>query len=297
MAAEFDPDRVALLIEALNPARLTRIVDVGANPITDVPYKGLLDLGGCEVWGFEPQPDAYANLTRTGRPREHYLPYAVGSGEEATLRICKSSGLSSLLQPNRQTFDALGHFHRQGTVLSEAQVRTHRLDDMSEIPDFDLLKIDVQGSELAVFRGAADKLGRAVAIVTEVAAVPLYIDQPLLDTQMTHLRELGYHLHKFLFFKSVKVRSTATARLVDRRHSSQLVDGDAVFVRQLLDLSALDIEALKHLAVLADAVFGSHDLAAVILGRLVDSGHASRAALESYIDRLPFAARVEEAVS
>ena len=46
------------LSELLAPARLTEVVDVGANPIDgDPPYLGMLRAGLCRVTGFEPQSD------------------------------------------------------------------------------------------------------------------------------------------------------------------------------------------------------------------------------------------------
>ena len=47
----------------LRPARLTRVVDVGANPIDgDPPYKAMLEAGLCMFTGFEPQLHALARL-------------------------------------------------------------------------------------------------------------------------------------------------------------------------------------------------------------------------------------------
>lgn len=53
----------------LRPARLTQVVDVGANPIDgDPPYKAMLEAGLCAVTGFEPQPHALARLNEKKRP-------------------------------------------------------------------------------------------------------------------------------------------------------------------------------------------------------------------------------------
>lgn len=52
------PAYVALLLAELAPERPTTIVDVGANPINEAPYSGLLQAGGCHVIGFEPQAEA-----------------------------------------------------------------------------------------------------------------------------------------------------------------------------------------------------------------------------------------------
>ena len=43
-------------------------------------------------------------------------------------------------------------------VLNVSNVQTKRLDDITQLEDVDLLKIDVQGSELACFHGGAETL-------------------------------------------------------------------------------------------------------------------------------------------
>lgn len=287
MATAFDADRIRLLIGMLRPERLTRVVDVGANPRNETPYQKLLSMGGCEVWGFEPQEDAFAKLVAENRPREHYFPYAVGTGGPATLHVCRGSGMTSLLRPREETFRALGRFDRRAQVLRKVSIETRRLDDLPDLPDFDLLKIDVQGSEVSVFAGARTKLARAMAVITEVAAIPLYHDQPLLDAQMRSLGELGFHLHRFLYWKSVLFGKQSADRLHPRQHNSQLIDGDAVFVRGLLDLESHDTEQLKHLAILAAAVFDSQDLCALVLATLSERRVIPADSLDRYVDTLP----------
>lgn len=288
MAERFNKARVEALISLLSPQRLTRIVDVGASPLTPTPYGALKEIGGCEVWGFEPNPDQFRRLVKAAGPREHYLPYALGDGRPAQLHVTRNPGFTSLLRPNPATAQALGRFVRATEVTASDAIDTRRLDDIDELPAFDLLKIDIQGGELAVFENGPRLMSSALAVITEVAAAPIYRDQPLLDDQMRALRELGFDLHKFLFFKTLRVNSPRTARFKNRAfHANQLIDGDAVFVRGVFDLSGHSDEALKHIAILADAVFESFDLAAVALGELADRGRISQAGFDAYVDRVP----------
>lgn len=294
MAAKFDARRSAALAGMLSPERLTRVLDVGANPIEDNPYKGLLDAGLCEVWGFEPQPDAFKALTASKGTREHYLREAVGDGSDATLRVCRGDGYSSLLEPDQNTIRTLQRFGTFMTVVEEIPLKTTRLDDITDLPEFDLLKIDVQGSEVAVFEGGPEKLGKACVVISEVSAIPLYVNQPLLDGQMTSLGRLGYTLHKFMFLRSIKLGGPIFDRLPKRHYRSQISDGDAVFVRGLLDLPSLSDENLKHMAILADGVFESQDLAVFFLRALAERGVISTADMHRYIDGLPNVNPVKE---
>lgn len=288
MAQFADPDRSACLVRLLAPERKTRIVDIGANPINDNPYAGLLEIGACEIWGFEPQKEAFDQLIARGAPDEHYFNAAVGAGKTARLNICASSGTTSLLTPNTDALDFIGGWHKYFEVVATEEIKTRRLDTFKDIPVFDLLKIDVQGAEVEIFKSGKAKLREALAVVTEVAAIPLYCDQPLLGHQMIALGELGYHLHKFLFFKDVPLRSDYLDGLRPRRMRSQLVDGDAVFIRDLLHIGAMETEALKHLAILADAVFESFDLALYCLEFLAERGAVAEPDVAAYVAALPF---------
>ncbi len=294
MGAGFDPARARLLLEGLRAERLTRVVDVGANPLGPAPYAALLSAGGCAVWGFEPQEVARAALNAAKGPLETYLPDVIGAGGPAELRVTGNSAFTSLLEPCRETLEALGHFRAETRVARREGVVTRRLDDIAAIPDFDLLKIDVQGGEVQVFEGARRRLSGAVAVITEVAAVPLYEGQPLLDAQMAMLREIGYQLHKFLFFKPLKFRRAATVRMPDRIYRSQLCDGDAVFVRGALALGEMETERLKHLAILADGVFFSFDLAVMCLDELTRHRAVDAGLTDRYLNMLPDVAPLQE---
>ncbi|WP_170394136.1 MULTISPECIES: FkbM family methyltransferase [Ruegeria] len=283
----FDINRLHHLIDLLGPERLTRVVDIGANPLDESPYYKLRDAKLCEVWGFEPQPEAYAQLVESAGSQEHYLPYAVGCGGEQTLNVYRSSGFTSFYEPNPDWLATLGKWDKQLTLKEKLDVVGHRLDDIEGLPEFDLLKIDVQGAETQIFEEGGKKLSEACAVISEVAAIPIYQDQPLLNAQMSVLERYGYSLHKFLFFKPRALHgSKLSKRLRPRFHANQLTDGDAVFLRNLLNLDKVESEKLKHLAILADSVFESFDVAALSLTELLKRGEISEESANSYVDQL-----------
>ena len=283
--AGFVRERVDDLIACVSPARPTRVVEVGANPINDNPYGNLRDMGACEVWGFEPDPRAYARLT--SKPNETYLPLAVGDGTARNLHVTRMPSLTSLLEPEPRTSAYLQRMSRPMTVEDTVEFDTVALDQLDAPDAFDLLKIDVQGGEGIVYKGAAEHLDRAAAVITEVAFLPLYRDQPLLDEQMRVLRGHGLLMHKFLHLKGLSLRGGLNSRLHKRRHRNQLVDGDAVFVRDLGDPDDIPTETIKHLAILADAVFESFDLTVRCLDLLIERDAIDKSAAEAYVARLP----------
>ncbi len=280
-------ERAVFLAELLAPERLTRIVDIGANPLDTPPYAALRAHGLCEIWGFEPQEAAFAKLMADKRENETYLPYAIGSGRKESLYLCKGDGFTSLLRPNADFMKLMGKWPGMMRVEKVVPVETRRLDDIDEIPEFDLLKIDVQGSESAIFSHGKAKLASAVAVISEVAMIPLYEGQPLLDVQMRELGSQGFWFHKFIFLKSYMVGGEAVAQLRPRRNKNQAVDGDAVFLRDLMRLEDSPNERLKHLAILADSVFERPDLAVLALELLTAREVIGRADVARYIDLLP----------
>ena len=157
--------------DVLGLKRLTSIVDVGANPIDgDPPYKNMLASGLCSVTGFEPQADALARLNAVKGEHETYLGMAVGDGREHTLFLTKAPGMVSLLRPDPERLRLFNGFLEWGEVIGQQAIGTTRLDD-ALAGEMDLLKIDVQGSELMVFRGAPRCLASAVAVHVEVSEV------------------------------------------------------------------------------------------------------------------------------
>ncbi|MBL9049985.1 MAG: FkbM family methyltransferase [Tabrizicola sp.] len=278
--------RLSLLRGLLRPVRRSIVADVGASPIEIPPYAFLLSQGACEVWGFEPQPEQFNRLVASAGPNEHYLPLTVGDGSVRRLYITQHPGFTSTLRPNGSTSKALNRWRKDIKIASEVEVTTTRLDDMADLPDFDLLKIDIQGGEADVFKHAERKLSTAVAVVTEAAAIPIYVDQPLLCDQMALLRDFGYGLHKFAFLRQVAFRTSLNTSLPRRGYGDQITDGDAIFVRSLLDLGAYQTEALKHLCILADFVFNSPSLALKALDHLILRGVAGRADAQYYADLL-----------
>ncbi len=281
--------RLRHLHDFLEPQRQTVIVDIGANPINPAPYDIVVEAGFAHVFGFEPQQSAFEKLQNAPQANRTYLPYAIGDGNTATLYECRHSGFTSLLKPNPDIVSLLGRWEDHLTITDEIEIQTLRLDDVEQIARADFLKMDVQGSELTILQNGTRLVKEAIAVMSEIAAVPIYLNQPLMHEQIAELHSLDFSLHKFDFFKDVVLGNSLSPRLRQRRHSNQLVDGDAIFLRSLMRLERLEPEELKHMALLADAVFHSYDLVLKIIEVLELSGHVQvDSRLDDYIDLLPF---------
>lgn len=266
-------------------SRLSSILDIGANPIDgDPPYKAMLETALCTVTGFEPQNDALTELERRKGPLETYFPHTVGDGQAHRLKITKASGMTSLLTPDPKRLQLFNGFPEWGTVIEEVDVQTHRLDDIDDIPDFDLLKIDIQGGELMVFQNGREKLKNAVAIQTEVSFVPLYEGQPTFGEVDSELRRQGFLPHSFPAIKRWAIAPTIFGGDF-RRGGNQLLEADIVYVRDIAYPERMTSEQLSQLAMIAFHVYGSVDLALFCLIELARRGQAAEDAGAVFLQR------------
>lgn len=130
------------------------------------------------IIAFEPLPDAGAQLKQLLGEHVDLRPFAVGAHPgRATLRISRADDSSSLLQIGRRQIETF-----PGTEeVDSLDVQVVALaDELGRSLSRDwLLKIDVQGYELEVLRGAEPILGRVREVYVECSFEELYDGQPL----------------------------------------------------------------------------------------------------------------------
>lgn len=241
------------------------IVDVGANLLAEKPpYQGLIDRAQGHVVGFEPNPEALAKLLAQATKQETYLPQAVGADGEAELKLCRMSGMTSLYEPNFALLDLVHYHSAWAQVEQRVPLRTHRLDDLTEIKRMDMLKIDIQGGELAVFENATRLLEETVVVHTECMFVPMYVDQPLYSDQAGFFEKRGLFTHKFYQFGGHVLRPFAVR---GDRHAplSQVFWADVIFVRDITKLETLKPAQLMRMACILNDIYKSIDVAHLAL--------------------------------
>jgi hypothetical protein len=79
-------------------------------------------------------------------------------------------------------------------IVGSEIVQVSRLDDIALSAKRPYLKMDVQGAELMVIRGAQRFLQTAVAVEAEMSLAELYVGQPLIHDIVSELRALGFVL-------------------------------------------------------------------------------------------------------
>lgn len=145
-----------------------------------------------EIVCFEPQPDAATRARLVLGKSIAVHECALGSAASTSvLHLSADDDASSLLSIGRQAEEFKGT-DEVGTL----DVPVRRLDEMVETAPArpTLLKIDVQGSEMAVLEGAGVLLDAVDEIYCECSFVPLYDGQPLADEVESFLKERGFEL-------------------------------------------------------------------------------------------------------
>lgn len=269
----------------LKPARLTEVVDIGANPIDgDPPYKVMLDAGLCRLTGFEPQPHALEALNAQKGPNERYLPFVVFDGAVHDIHVCRGTGFTSLFEPDPVNLALFQTLAPMAQVVHKAPISTRTIDASDEIANVDFLKIDVQGAELGVFQHGREKLKQAVAIQTEVSFTTIYKGQPAFGDIDVELRAQGFVPHCFVDVKQWPIAPYQTEE--NRIPLNHLLEADILYVRDFARPDLMSDEQIKHLILIAHHCYHSFDLALRLMVVLVSRNVISREYLQAFVAHL-----------
>ena len=164
------------------------IFDVGANEgQTAINYRRLFP--SAQIWSFEPFPASYEALCRSlSDQRFHPIPLALSDQvASATLNIGAASTMNSLLYRGTET----------GKTI---EIQTETVDHFCSEHGgsrIDILKVDVEGAEVRVFKGAQEMFSRKAvrSVFVEVFFAPVYEGMPMMWDIHAQLSEVGFKLH------------------------------------------------------------------------------------------------------
>lgn len=195
-----------------DPKRVS--IDVGANRGV---WTEMLRRHSRAVLAFEPNPKLFRELSRRLGPGATALPVALSD----------ASGAAELRVPRRRK-----GYSNQGATLAHdslgdcaygaVSVPTRRLDEI-EIGDVGLIKIDVEGHEAAVLRGAAGLIARFRPVLV-IEMEEKHLHRPIADA-IAEVAALGYVPHIAGPAGPVKLRADDLPRL----HGPGAASADYVF--------------------------------------------------------------------
>jgi len=173
------------------------IFDVGANKgdITK-QYRVLFPNG--MVYAFEPFPESYARLVQATQADPLVFPQPIALGSEAG-KFAMQANLSSFTNSLLETDEAAGTYWGSGMVETSSRIevevttleafcRSHQIDHI------DILKLDTQGTETRILRGASGLLceARITVVYTELLMVPTYKGQGKVHEMLKLLEDNNY---------------------------------------------------------------------------------------------------------
>ena len=209
----------------------TTITDVGAADGLFWKFTIMARLGIINGVGFE--PDAFeVGTLNTLYPYVKFIPIAIGAKKgKAKFRMAENMPCSSLREPD---MDVLGRFPIRSCFATkrefDIQVNTLKAGLKSAgITHIDFLKVDVQGAENDILKGAGTLLKTMLAIELETHILPLYKGEHVLWKLIDTLAE-----HKF------RVRGLAPQGSFE----GEVVEVEAFFGKDFAKLSDKQIQQI-----------------------------------------------------
>jgi FkbM family methyltransferase len=232
------------------------VIDIGARGGGTGELEGLSEF--VRHIGFDADDEECRRLLANPPPEFsefRVYPYYIGPPGPVDFNLYSNRIMSSVYAMNSEYTRAFGD-------PSESLDRTVRmqavpLDEVAakeKLAPADLLKIDTQGSELDILRGAANVLRETSLIEVEVEFYPMYEGQPVFSDLDPMLREAGFELlylnrifhHRKNFYRGLS--------------KGQVICADALYGRSPSRLQALSSERLAKYIILLNH-YGHRDLA------------------------------------
>lgn len=173
-------------------------LDVGAN----IGQTGLaLRASGYarRIVSFEPIPEAHQALVAAAARDPAWTvaaPVALGAARGRTiLHVAETSDMTSALPATPALLQALPGARATRSIEVEVETVAELLPRYAREGDRVFLKIDAQGLDMAVLKGAEPAFDRIAGIQIEMSLFPLYDGEPDYLAILTYLHAHGYRPH------------------------------------------------------------------------------------------------------
>ncbi len=185
------------LLELLKPSEINVIYDIGANVGTwTLLAKSIFPQA--EVHAFEPLQQHSVAFRATTRSLSNVHLHQIALGDcdgHAEMNVMSFSDASSILHMQPEISEKHG-------IKAESieKVPLERLDGFIErknLPNPDIIKLDIQGYELVALTGAKAALNCSKAVITEVSFCNFYSGQADFHKLVSFLADHGFSISAF----------------------------------------------------------------------------------------------------
>ena len=157
------------------------LIDVGASG--GISPHWLQHSRHLRIIGFEPDARAFEKLRSEQGHSTKYLNLGLHSSKgQVNFYLTRKQEGSSCFEPNRAMLERF-HKPERFDIVENITIQCDTLDEALReegLTDIDFIKLDTQGSELAILQGASSVLTDSVfGLEIEVAFTELYKGQPL----------------------------------------------------------------------------------------------------------------------
>jgi FkbM family methyltransferase len=164
----------------------TSILDIGAN-VGDFAKQCSMNYPMAKLFLVEGNAACEPHLKRL--KCEYFIGLLSDEVKTVQFYVDKNNELStgnSMYRENTQ------HFSDENIIVQELQTNT--LDEVVQPRIFDLIKIDVQGSELDVLRGGINTVNSAKGIILELSLIEYNKNAPSADELIQYMESIDYVL-------------------------------------------------------------------------------------------------------
>jgi FkbM family methyltransferase len=218
------------------------IFDVGANVGQSISrYREKFP--NCIVTSFEPNPETFTLLEKNwgGVTGVTLSPIALSNYiGQASFYATRVSEASSLLQPTERMIELSSEHKYDHVKIDVATTTLDQYCEINNIGQIDILKIDVQGSELDVLKGAEKLLqtGKITSIYSEITLAETYKNQARFVDIISFLTSNNYEIWdigSFLYTRNDRLWAanllllhTAAASRVEKEYQDKEAGNDPI---------------------------------------------------------------------
>jgi FkbM family methyltransferase len=222
------------------------VIDIGARFGPPSELTGLSKF--LSYIGFDADPQECQKLAAEppGRYASYRIfPYFIGRGGTVDFHLYNDRGTSSSYKIAEQYSKAfLEPPPRLERVISLNAVPLDHVLDREHLDSPDFLKLDTQGSELDILRGASHTLAQTSLVEVEVEFYSMYEGQPLFADVDSFMRSAGFEL---LYLNRVFGQRRNIYKGLSR---GQLLFGDALYARSPSQLAGFSPERIAKYVIL-----------------------------------------------